>query len=555
MSDKNYSMEYERPPLPAAWQSDAERRFYIKLMDVLDDIYMRYGRLDEKMLSPALREFIAERADGKAVAQMRLDVDGLTVRVQNDEDSYSEWKASAEEILAHVGDPASEVEAGSTVRINKDEVAISTPLFSVDTHSEDGFVRVSQSGVETGHLSAPNAAERYDGAAAITVNAAVESDGDSKFRTLTDALAAVSGKWLDYDVTISFASDTSENVMALTGVYGRGSVTINGADHTANGRMVISNCASVFINGLNISCSGAVPIVQALRVQSLVLSGCSIVGDTSGVDGAIALEVFNTSARATNCGVYGVYMGLAARVGGNIYVQNCSGNCGSYALAATADGKIGINDSGTIPSAGQPPYTQDGGQIIGTGASQGGTTPVTPTTTTTEKFAPVTSRTNNTSSGWLRNTSAMQSGLLGSGNRHRGAMWFNLPSSLSGRTVQSASITLTRLKRFPDGTYVDGSSGAVTLYAETATISAQTPGGFNNEANQSEIGRWTPGATVTAALPPAAVQALIDGTANALVIYSMDTALVSGKSYSANYGAFGGSDAGQNAPVLTVTYS
>ena len=479
-------------------------------------------------------------------------------------DLLDTWKLEAGNKATAWSPCPEEFTAGSTVTITEDRVDISTPLFSVNTYSDDGYIRVSASGVETGHLSASNVADRYDGPAAITVNASAASDGLNTFRTLTDALAALSGKWLDFDVTVFVETNTIENVITLTGVYGRGSIIVNGGGKTANGRLVLSNCASVFINNLSVACPGEVSVVQALRVQSLVLSGCVIVSNyvrgTSNPPppGAKGLEVYNGSARITNCTLSALRLGVVAAIGGNVYVQNCSGSCGVYGLVANADGKIGIAASGTIPSGGSgSTYTQDGGQIIGTGSSQGGTTPVTPTTTTTATFSASVSKTRGGESGWLTGAPTMQSGLLGSAsNNNVGAMWFDL-SSLAGKTVQSASITLTRLKRFADGTYVDGSSGAIILYAETATVSASGATGstgLGTVANQSEIGRWSPGATVTAALPPAAVQAIINGTARALVIYSTDSALVSGKSYSANYGAFAG--VGQSgAPVLSVTYT
>ena len=59
MGDTNYTYQYDRPPMPANW-TDAERRFYVKLMDVLDDIYLRYGRIDEKLLSPKVVGRIAD---------------------------------------------------------------------------------------------------------------------------------------------------------------------------------------------------------------------------------------------------------------------------------------------------------------------------------------------------------------------------------------------------------------------------------------------------------------------------------------------------------------
>lgn len=102
MSDKNYSMEYDRPPLPAHW-SDSERRFYIKLMDVLDDIYMRYGRLDEKMLSPSLRGLIASKADGQTVSELVVDVGEITEKVSGEDGLEAKIALVPGQITAAVG--------------------------------------------------------------------------------------------------------------------------------------------------------------------------------------------------------------------------------------------------------------------------------------------------------------------------------------------------------------------------------------------------------------------------------------------------------------------
>ena len=46
----NSVYQYEQPRCPDGW-SESERRFYNRLIQVLDDIYAKYGRIDEKMLS------------------------------------------------------------------------------------------------------------------------------------------------------------------------------------------------------------------------------------------------------------------------------------------------------------------------------------------------------------------------------------------------------------------------------------------------------------------------------------------------------------------------
>lgn len=57
----NTSYQYESPKMPSSWGSDDEkRRFYNRLIDVLDDIYLKYGRIDEKMLSVTVRKTLEE---------------------------------------------------------------------------------------------------------------------------------------------------------------------------------------------------------------------------------------------------------------------------------------------------------------------------------------------------------------------------------------------------------------------------------------------------------------------------------------------------------------
>ncbi len=42
--------QYEQPRCPDGW-NESERRFYARLVETLDDIYSKYGRIDEKLLS------------------------------------------------------------------------------------------------------------------------------------------------------------------------------------------------------------------------------------------------------------------------------------------------------------------------------------------------------------------------------------------------------------------------------------------------------------------------------------------------------------------------
>lgn len=121
----NYTRQYEAPVKPQNWTGDA-LRFYRMLIDVLDDIYLKYGRIDEKMIGSALREKINSKADNGTVAeivleqgklsasftslsgevtQLAVDVDGIVSRVADVESGLeSQIKQTPELISAAVGD-------------------------------------------------------------------------------------------------------------------------------------------------------------------------------------------------------------------------------------------------------------------------------------------------------------------------------------------------------------------------------------------------------------------------------------------------------------------
>jgi len=78
--------QYEAPILPTSWTGD-EKKFYTRLIDVLDDIYSKYGRLSLKDLSPAVRKQLSELVDDTTFTtaieqterEIRLKADASTV--------------------------------------------------------------------------------------------------------------------------------------------------------------------------------------------------------------------------------------------------------------------------------------------------------------------------------------------------------------------------------------------------------------------------------------------------------------------------------------------
>lgn len=88
----NTTYQYEQPKLPSSWLNDTEkRRFYNRLIEVLDDIYLKYGRIDENMLSISVRKVLEESG---AIRQEVIDARGegstLTQRINSVEIQISD---------------------------------------------------------------------------------------------------------------------------------------------------------------------------------------------------------------------------------------------------------------------------------------------------------------------------------------------------------------------------------------------------------------------------------------------------------------------------------
>lgn len=61
--------QYEQPRCPEGW-NESERRFYARIIETLDDIYSKYGRIDEKLLSSS---FVTKVNNAPDVALEKLE--------------------------------------------------------------------------------------------------------------------------------------------------------------------------------------------------------------------------------------------------------------------------------------------------------------------------------------------------------------------------------------------------------------------------------------------------------------------------------------------------
>ena len=130
--------------------------------------------------------------------------------------------------------------------------------------------------------------------------------------------------------------------------------------------------------------------------------------------------------------------------------------------------------------------------------------------------------------------------------RIRGSMWFDntsIRNAMRGRTVLSATIRLAMRSNVGRGTSVTVELSGTYSNSGASSVAVTT--------NYGVLGAANPGETVTFTLPVQAVNDLVNGTINGLMLYSSDTGAYKERDYSKNYAVFEGSG---DVPVLTIIY-
>lgn len=368
-------------------------------------------------------------------------------------------------------------------------------------------------------------------------------DGINAFRTLTDAFAALTGKWLDKSVTVTLATDTAEPGRALlSGVSGSGMIDVNLNGRTVGGTLRFEKTTvELKLRGGTITSAGSGSLVELDRVTGIYVTTMSLVGT-----GSIATGLAASYSRAAldGCGFYGLAVGVSSSHLSNVEVVNAVGSVATF-LRMWDGGRIAIKGTAasyTTLSAG------DGTGILtnASSGSAGGTAPSTPTGTTTVTASSVSTRTYQPSgSGWINSDTSMQQG-RNAGYNHYGIIWFGT-TGWSGETIAAATLTLRRLS--------GGAGGSVTVRLKTVTVSSASGDPNNSATDYGAIGTIEQGQTAAFSLPVAAVQAIASGNAKGFMLYSDDSSNWGDRSFSRNYAMFAGSGNSSYKPSLSVTYN
>lgn len=447
-----------------------------------------------------------------------------------------------------------EFRAGSAVTLTEDEVRISTPEFNVEIVSEDGetnMLSIDEDGARMQSLVAPDVAPRYNGPAALFVNKSATSEqiaSGNYYRSLADALAALSNRWIGNDVEVSVAAGTVEyGTVTLHGTAGSGMITITGdltnhAKLVGKLRVVYSGCPVVLQNMNVDSMSGNVGIECAGSQTMVIVENCVITGKGVGATGGRGVLAFRgAKADVHSCELYDHERALYAQQAGAIQAYDCKGNC-----------KIGVN-GGIIHASGTMPDTTTtfapakwAGEVFASNVSvdQGSRPSAEAEPTTVNVTASATDSWYSASGAWLNQDNVIRQGYYSGMGEWSGCFWFPT-ASFGGKTIKTASITLTR-------TAGSGKSGEVTLTLYGITVASASGDPNSGRVSYGVLGTIANGETKPFTLPAAAAQALANGSIKGFMLYAGDGGTMSGRDYSYNYCKIDSS--GGTAPKLSVTY-
>lgn len=447
-----------------------------------------------------------------------------------------------------------EFRAGSAVTLTEDEVRISTPEFNVEIVSDDGetnMLSIDEDGARMQSLVAPDVAPRYNGPAALFVNKSATSEqiaSGNYYRSLADALAALSNRWIGNDVEVSVAAGTVEyGTVTLQGTAGSGMITITGdltnhAKLVGKLRVVYSGCPVVLQNMNVDSMSGNVGIECAGSQTMVIVENCVITGKGVGVTGGRGVLAFRgAKADVHSCELYDHERALYAQQAGAIQAYDCKGNC-----------KIGVS-SGIIHASGTMPDTTTtfapakwAGEVFASNVSvdQGSRPSAEAEPTTVNVTASATDSWYSASGAWLNQDNVIRQGYYSGMGEWSGCFWFPT-ASFGGKTIKTASLTLTR-------TAGSGKSGEVTLTLYGITVASASGDPNSGRVSYGVLGTIANGETKPFTLPAAAAQALANGTIKGFMLCANDGAVMSGRKYSTNYCKIGSS--GGVLPKLSVTY-
>lgn len=441
---------------------------------------------------------------------------------------------------------------GSTINLTEERILLQAPAVYINVSGGNGDMTIDETGVTAAEMFANNVTPRYDGPSTITVNPSASSTSASVVRTLGEAFNLVSNKYIPYTVNITVGGNTYESGdVILSGCDGE-NIDIYLNAHTINGRIVFETCSCrLGIQSGTVSKSSTADRIHVDRCIGAYVGNIKFVGSTT--DNGVGVQGYYSNVFVENCQFNGVNVAVDAQTLSRFYVSNSTG---AVKTLYRMRGGGHIYTYGTVPTyttATDYSPTNGSGLITGTipSGSGGGSTPPTPTTTSTLTLN-CTSSSSLTGGNW-QSPAKLYSGINGGSVRNYGVFWFNnttLVNTLSGKTIQSAKLTVKRLTGEGRGGSSTVRVGVTTTASASGTLTPRSDIGMAGSAAAS------PGETVEVPISTAAIQAFLSSsnTAKGFFFYDSASSTWSGQSFSYDYMALAGYGA-SGAPVLTVVYT
>lgn len=479
----------------------------------------------------------------KAESEIAVQADEIALRVTKTQyETGLDGKLDADK-------PSVGVQTASAV-VNEKGVYLTGGEIDMRTSSGEDYVNITERGVEASSLRAPDVTPRYAGSSRIYVDPEATSEEIATgwtYRSLQEALEALSGRVVG-TVTVYVMPGALYETARLTGAMITGWLNIrayNSSDRPVlTGGLALAGCSGrIMITGMDI---------QATGYYGLDISGCgpSVTADSCKVTGGqygcvIAGDGSNVS--LIGCEMYDAACSVLAASGSRVYMENNKGNCRVVCQKSI------VQACGTVPSgsASYFDYSESwAGKVftenVTVDQGSGGSTSTVPTIGSIGVYAEETASYN--ASGGVWSDDNVTQGWWEGGGRIRGVMWFYndlIRSELSGKSVLSAALRLT-MKTSGRGTQVT---------VELAGTSANVGGNPAVTKTYGAIATMSPKETATITLPVQAVNDLVSGAINGLMLYSSDTGPHKEREYSKNYAAFtGASGDSSTRPMLTITY-
>jgi hypothetical protein len=456
-------------------------------------------------------------------------------------------------------DPSNGLDTGATSSV---KVRITPDTFDVDVPGTDGDFTLNRTGaripvINSDVVYAQNLAYRYNGPNTLYVNpnaTSAQLAAGNYYRSLVDACAALSGRYLEKSVTITVQGATYGDAY-LRGVTGYGSVTINGGDNSLYGSLsLLDNTAEVWVNNLKIVRTGTSQVFAGRQYGMGWARWYKCVLDGNGGSQAMLADrgarfmIWDTdlynAARLLHVGHNADASCISLRGGGGTHFFYGDGGRVTWSNTRP-DGTLSVSN----------PCLMAPDNLAGIAIDYGTAQPSTPTISTasynyqySDSYAGAWGRPGtDAAQGVIRTDSSGTTAAI------YGTIWFDaaaIRSALSGKTIRQVSLRLTMLKGYGRETTV-----GVQLYGTNTAYSGRS-GQPALTTSYGTIGTTESGQTAEITIPTAVISDIVNGTIQALVLKSDDGALYKDRDYSKNYARFAGSASadGSTCPRLTVVY-